>query len=211
MKTRKIISILISAIMLMQILIVGTFTASAQTTTETLATPTNISYSDNTIAWTHNKENVRTFRVNFYALSNDGEYFHLQSNYDGDLKTNTSFSLYDELWSHFNECMETFELNPETTDILANVEALSTNEEIYRSSGVSDWVSLKSGTTYPPLGNDSDIPTNPTTEVLDWCGAYLGKAEYSKVQGWTEKFSNSQLVREDDRKRCILFCRSCLR
>lgn len=183
MKTRKIISTLISAIMLMQILMTGTFTASAQTTIETLATPTNISYSNNTIAWTHNKENIKTFRVNFYALSTDGEYFHLQSNYDGDLKTNTSFSLYDELWAHFNECMETFELNPETTDILANVEALSNNEELYRSSGVSDWVSLKSGTTYPPLGNDSDIPTNPTTEVLDWCGAYLGKAEYSKVQG----------------------------
>ena len=183
MKTRKIISTLISVIMLMQILITGTFTVNAQTTIENLATPTNISYLDNTIAWTHNKENIKTFRVNFYALSTDGEYFHLQSNYDGDLKTNTSFSLYDELWAHFNECMETFELNPETTDILANVEALSNNEELYRSSGVSDWVSLKSRTTYPPLGNDSDIPTNPTTEVLDWCGAYLGKAEYSKVQG----------------------------
>jgi len=183
MKTRKIISTLISVIMLMQVLMTGTFTASAQTTIETLATPRTISYSDNTITWTHNKENIRTFRVNFYALSTDGEYFHLQSNYDGDLKTNISFSLYDELWAHFNECMETFELNPETTDILANVEALSNNEELYRSSGVSDWVSLKSGTTYPPLGNDSDIPTNPTTEVLDWCGAYLGKAEYSKVQG----------------------------
>ena len=93
MKTRKIISILISAIMLMQILMTGTFTASAQTTIETLAKPTNISYSDNTIAWTHNKENIKTFRVNFYALSTDGEYFHMQSNYDGDLKTNTSFSI----------------------------------------------------------------------------------------------------------------------
>lgn len=104
MKTRKIISTLISVIMLMHVLMTGTFTASAQTTTETLATPTNICYSNNTIAWTHNKENIKTFRVNFYALSTDGEYFHLQSNYDGDLKTNTSFSLYDELWAHFNEC-----------------------------------------------------------------------------------------------------------
>ena len=68
-----------------------------------LATPVELTYDDTnkTLSWSHDMENLSTFKVEFYAKkASDNTLVHIQSNTDGDLRNNTTFELVAEYFEH---------------------------------------------------------------------------------------------------------------
>jgi len=108
-------------------------------------------------------ENLSTFKVEFYAKkSSDNTLVHIQSNTDGDLRNNTTFS-----WNDYEDLLNTLNVyltNETYSDVLARVQALADTN--YENSDFSDWVSLKTGTT------SAATPSTPTDikpiEVVSW-------------------------------------------
>ncbi|MBE6804854.1 MAG: hypothetical protein E7528_08185 [Ruminococcaceae bacterium] len=130
-----------------------------------LATPTELTYDDTnkTLSWSHDMENLSTFKVEFYAKkSSDNTLVHIQSNTDGDLRNNTTFS-----WNDYADLLNTLNayLTNETySDVLARVQALA--DANYENSDFSDWVSLKTGT------KSAATPSTPADikeiKVISW-------------------------------------------